>query len=92
MIGKPANDQVAGNKAGSDDVVTDSAGTGSHGRRLMTVAELAERLTFELEIDAAIPAEAERVAAEAAAKLLANPVIESYRIEVDAAAHAEMVR
>ena len=31
-------------------------------------------------------------AAEAAAKLLANPVIESYRIEVDAAAHAEMVR
>ena len=47
---------------------------------------------FELDIDAASPAEAERVAAEAAAKLLANPVIESYRIEVDAAAHAEMVR
>jgi phosphoribosylformylglycinamidine synthase len=47
---------------------------------------------FELDIDAASPAEAERVAAEAAAKLLANPVIESYRIEVDAAAHAGMVR
>ena len=47
---------------------------------------------FELDIDAASPAEAERVATEAAAKLLANPVIESYRIEVDAAAHAEMVR
>ena len=47
---------------------------------------------FELDIDAASPAEAERVAAEAAAKLLANPVIESYRIEVDAAAPAEMVR
>ena len=29
--------------------------------------------------------EAKRVAAEAADKLLANPVIESYRIEVDAA-------
>jgi phosphoribosylformylglycinamidine synthase PurS subunit len=47
---------------------------------------------FELDIDAASPAEAERVAAEAAAKLLANPVIERYRIEVDAAAHAEMGR
>ena len=47
---------------------------------------------FELDIDAASPAEAERVAAEAAAKLLANPVIESYRIEVDAAVQAEMVR
>ena len=47
---------------------------------------------FELDIDAASPAEAERVAAEAAAKLLANPVIESYRIEVDATAPAEMVR
>jgi phosphoribosylformylglycinamidine synthase len=47
---------------------------------------------FELDIDAASPAEAERVAAEAAAKLLANPVIETYRIEIDAAAHAEMTR
>lgn len=47
---------------------------------------------FELDIDAASPAEAERIAAEAAAKLLANPVIESYRVEVDAAAHAEMAR
>ena len=38
---------------------------------------------FELEIDASTAQEAERVAAEAAAKLLANPVIESYRVEVD---------
>jgi phosphoribosylformylglycinamidine synthase len=45
---------------------------------------------FELDIDAASPEEARRVAGEAADKLLANPVIESYRIEVDA--HAEMVR
>jgi phosphoribosylformylglycinamidine synthase len=37
---------------------------------------------FELEIDAATPEEARRVASEAADKLLANPVIESYRIEV----------
>ena len=38
---------------------------------------------FELEIDVATPDEARRVAAEAADKLLANPVIESYRIEID---------
>ena len=47
---------------------------------------------FELDIDASSPEEARRVAAEAADKLLANPVIESYRIEVDAAAQAEMAR
>ena len=40
---------------------------------------------FELDIEAATPDEARRLAAEAADKLLANPVIESYRIEVDAA-------
>jgi len=38
---------------------------------------------FELEIDARSPAEAKRIVAEAADKLLANPVIESYRIEVE---------
>ena len=38
---------------------------------------------FELDIDAATADEAQRIAAEAADKLLANPVIESYRIEVD---------
>jgi len=43
---------------------------------------------FELEIDAASPEDATRIAAEAADKLLANPVIESYRIEVDPAGHA----
>ncbi len=48
--------------------------------------------SFELEINASTPDEARRVAAEAADKLLANPVIESYRIEVDAPAHAEMAR
>ena len=39
---------------------------------------------FELDIDATSPDEAKRLAGEAAGKLLANPVIESYRIEVDA--------
>jgi phosphoribosylformylglycinamidine synthase len=47
------------------------------------VADVRQGKYFELDIDAASPAEAERLAGEAAAKLLANPVIESYRIEVD---------
>jgi phosphoribosylformylglycinamidine synthase PurS subunit len=37
---------------------------------------------FELDIDAATADEAKRLASEAAEKLLSNPVIESYRIEV----------
>jgi len=37
---------------------------------------------FELDIDARAPADARRLAAEAADKLLSNPVIESYRIEI----------
>ena len=46
---------------------------------------------FELEIDARTLEDARRLASEAAEKLLANPVIESYRIEVDSGA-AEAVR
>ena len=38
---------------------------------------------FELEIDAKNGVEARRIVAEAADKLLANPVIESYRIDID---------
>jgi phosphoribosylformylglycinamidine synthase subunit PurS len=38
---------------------------------------------FELEIEAGTQDEARRLATEAADKLLANPVIESYRIEVE---------
>jgi len=37
---------------------------------------------FELEVDAGTVAEVKRIVAEAADKLLANPVIETYRIEV----------
>jgi phosphoribosylformylglycinamidine (FGAM) synthase PurS component len=36
-----------------------------------------------VEIDAASPEEARRIVGEAAGKLLANPVIESYRIEIE---------
>ena len=43
---------------------------------------------FELDIDAGTPEDARRLASEAADKLLANPVIESYRIEVDGASSA----
>ena len=38
---------------------------------------------FELDLDATTVEAARRLAAAAADKLLANPVIESYRIEVD---------
>ena len=38
---------------------------------------------FELELDTSTPEEARRLATEAADKLLANPVIESYRVEID---------
>ena len=38
---------------------------------------------FELDIDAASVDETRRLATEAADKLLANPVIESYRIEIE---------
>ena len=38
---------------------------------------------FELDIDAPSADEAHRLAAEAADKLLSNPVIESYRVEVE---------
>ena len=41
---------------------------------------------FELDIDARTEEEARRLASEAADKLLANPVIESYRIEIDSMA------
>ena len=38
---------------------------------------------FELEVEAASAAEARALAAEVADRLLANPVIESYRVEMD---------
>jgi len=38
---------------------------------------------FELEIDAASPDAARTLASEVADKLLSNPVIETYRVEID---------
>jgi phosphoribosylformylglycinamidine synthase len=60
-----------------------------------SVRDVRQGKYFELEIDAATSEEARKIAAEAADKLLANPVIESYRIEVEAGrpnAPAEMTR
>ncbi|MSO83038.1 MAG: phosphoribosylformylglycinamidine synthase subunit PurS [Acidobacteria bacterium] len=51
-----------------------------------TVKEVRQGKYFELDIDATTSEDARRLAAEAADKLLANPVIESYRIEVDSGA------
>ena len=50
----------------------------------MAVKDVRQGKYFELDIDAKTADEARRLASEAADKLLANPVIESYRIEVDA--------
>jgi phosphoribosylformylglycinamidine synthase len=47
---------------------------------------------FELDIDAGTREEAARIAGEAAEKLLANPVIERYTIEIEAADAAGVPR
>ena len=47
------------------------------------VGDVRQGKYFELELDAADAEKARAVAADVADKLLANPVIESYRIEVD---------
>ena len=47
-----------------------------------TVRDVRQGKYFELEIDAPSADEVRRLASEAADKLLSNPVIESYRIEV----------
>ena len=38
---------------------------------------------FELELDSSSPDQARALASEVADKVLANPVIESYRVEID---------
>ncbi len=47
------------------------------------VDEVRQGKYFELDLATADPAEAKALAADVADKLLANPVIESYRVEVD---------
>ena len=61
-----------------------TVGEALHTLGYTSVTDVRQGKYFELEIDTASPEEARRVAAAAADKLLANPVIESYRIDVDA--------
>ena len=53
-----------------------------HSLGYATVRDVRQGKYFELEIDATSADEARRLASEAADRLLSNPVIESYRIEV----------
>jgi phosphoribosylformylglycinamidine synthase PurS subunit len=48
-----------------------------------SVKDVRQGKYFELDIDASSPDEAKALAGEAAKKLLANTVIESFRVEVD---------
>ena len=47
------------------------------------VADVRQGKYFELDLATTERAQAERLAADVADKVLANPVIESYRVEVD---------
>lgn len=54
-----------------------------HSLGYSSVADVRQGKYFELDIAADEAAQARTLAAEVADKVLANPVIESYRIEVD---------
>jgi len=47
-----------------------------------SVADVRQGKYFELDLATSVAAQAQQLAAEVADKVLANPVIESYRIEV----------
>ena len=47
-----------------------------------TVADVRQGKYFELDLAVASPGDAEQLAAEVAHKVLANPVIESFRVEL----------
>jgi phosphoribosylformylglycinamidine synthase len=53
-----------------------------------TVGDVRQGKYFELDLDVATAGEAERLASEVAHRVLANPVIESFRIELAAAPDA----
>ena len=54
-----------------------------HSLGYQNVADVRQGKYFELDLATTDHAQAETLAAEVADKVLANPVIESYRIEVD---------
>ena len=53
-----------------------------HSLGYVAVRDVRQGKYFELDIDASSEDEARKLASEAAEKLLSNPVIESYRIEI----------
>ncbi len=54
-----------------------------HSMGYAAVGDVRQGKYFELEVDSTSADQARALASEVADKLLANPVIESYRIEVD---------
>ena len=54
-----------------------------HSLGYTNVGDVRQGKFFELELDAPSPAQAQQIAAEVADKVLANPVIESYRVEIE---------
>jgi phosphoribosylformylglycinamidine synthase len=54
-----------------------------HALGYAAVKDVRQGKYFELEIDTASAGEATKLASQAADKLLSNPIIESYQIEVD---------
>jgi phosphoribosylformylglycinamidine synthase subunit PurS len=54
-----------------------------HSLGYKNVGDVRQGKFFELELQAATADQAKSIAAEVADKLLANPVIESYRVEVE---------
>ena len=60
-----------------------TVGEALHSLGYSTVRDVRQGKYFELDIDARTEEEARRLAGEAADKLLSNPVIESYRIELE---------
>ncbi len=54
-----------------------------HSLGYKNVGDVRQGKFFELDVDAASADKAKSIAADVADKLLANPVIESYRVEVE---------
>ncbi len=54
-----------------------------HSMGYSSVGEVRQGKYFELDVDASSSDQARAVASEVADKLLANPVIESYRVEIE---------
>jgi phosphoribosylformylglycinamidine synthase subunit PurS len=63
-----------------------------HSMGYRSVGDVRQGKYFELDLDTASAAEARALAADVADRLLANPVIESYRIELDETAAAAAAR